>query len=80
MISLIGKKKIRKKKANRWSVFVHRYRDVDPRIRSDCIHALGLWMVKLPSIFFDGTYLRYMGWVLSDIVFLLLSILEINKA
>lgn len=60
------------------SVFVHRYRDVDPRIRSDCIHALGLWMVKLPSIFFDGTYLRYMGWVLSDIS--PLTRLEVVKA
>ncbi|KAG4304724.1 hypothetical protein PORY_001777 [Pneumocystis oryctolagi] len=49
------------------SVFVHRYRDVDPRIRCDCVHALGLWMIKLPSVFFDGAYLRYMGWVLSDI-------------
>ncbi|EMR10376.1 hypothetical protein PNEG_01628 [Pneumocystis murina B123] len=49
------------------SVFVHRYRDVDPKIRCDCVHELGLWMIKLPSIFFDGIYLRYLGWVLSDI-------------
>ena len=47
-------------------VFVHRYRDIDPRIRSESIHELGLWMVKLPSIYFEGTYLRYIGWVLSD--------------
>ncbi|KTW29655.1 hypothetical protein T552_00863 [Pneumocystis carinii B80] len=49
------------------SVFVHRYRDIDPKIRCDCVHELGLWMIKLPSIFFDGIYLRYLGWVLSDI-------------
>lgn len=49
------------------SVFVHRYRDVDPKIRCDCVHELGLWMIKLPSMFFDGIYLRYLGWVLSDI-------------
>ncbi|KAG5440447.1 hypothetical protein PCK2_000475 [Pneumocystis canis] len=60
------------------SVFVHRYRDIDPKIRSDCVHALGLWMIKLPSIFFDGTYLRYMGWVLSDIS--PLTRLEVVKA
>ncbi|KAG5520000.1 hypothetical protein PMAC_001076 [Pneumocystis sp. 'macacae'] len=49
------------------SVFVHRYRDVDARIRRDCVEALGEWMGRLPSVFFEGTYLRYMGWVLSDI-------------
>lgn len=60
------------------SVFVHRYRDVDARIRSDCVYALGLWMIKLPSVFFDGTYLRYLGWVLSDIS--PLTRLEVLKA
>ncbi len=49
------------------SVFVHRYRDVDPRIRSESIKELGHWMVQLPSTFFDGSYLRYLGWVLSDV-------------
>ncbi|KAG5439389.1 hypothetical protein PCANB_001963 [Pneumocystis canis] len=60
------------------SVFVHRYRDIDPKIRCDCVHALGLWMIKLPSVFFDGAYLRYMGWVLSDIS--PLTRLEVVKA
>lgn len=49
------------------AVFVHRYRDIDPRIRTDCVHELGTWILKLPDLFFDGTYLRYLGWVLSDI-------------
>ncbi|KAI9758639.1 MAG: hypothetical protein M4579_002950 [Chaenotheca gracillima] len=48
------------------TVFVHRYRDVDPRIRAECISALGYWILKLPDLFFDGSYLRYLGWVLSD--------------
>lgn len=48
------------------TVFVHRYRDVDPKIRVDCVTALGNWIVTLPDVFFEGIYLRYLGWVLSD--------------
>lgn len=48
------------------AVFVHRYRDVDARIRAESVKELGMWMMKLPSTFFDGQYLRYLGWVLSD--------------
>ncbi|ODQ64108.1 STAG-domain-containing protein [Nadsonia fulvescens var. elongata DSM 6958] len=48
------------------TIFIHRYRDVDPRIRSECMHELGKWMDILPEIFFEGQYLRYFGWVLSD--------------
>jgi cohesin complex subunit SA-1/2 len=48
------------------TVFIHRYRDVDARIRSDCVKALGDWVVTFPDHFFDGTFLRYLGWVLSD--------------
>ena len=47
-------------------VFVHRYRDVDPKIRVECISALGTWLVTLPDVFFEGMYLRYLGWVMSD--------------
>ncbi|KAA1471951.1 hypothetical protein DENSPDRAFT_148019 [Dentipellis sp. KUC8613] len=47
-------------------VFVHRYRDLDPAIRAECVHAIGQWFKKYPSHFLDGTYLRYVGWVLSD--------------
>ncbi|RDW94942.1 hypothetical protein BP5796_00705 [Coleophoma crateriformis] len=49
------------------TVFVHRYRDVDPKIRTDCVEALGNWITEMPSIFFDGSYLRYLGWMLSDV-------------
>jgi cohesin complex subunit SA-1/2 len=48
------------------SVFVHRYRDIDARIRTECIEALGTWILTLPSQFLDGNYFRYMGWLLSD--------------
>ena len=49
-----------------YSVFVHRYRDLDPNIRSECVRAIGLWFKKYPGHFLDGAYLRYVGWVLSD--------------
>jgi cohesin complex subunit SA-1/2 len=48
------------------SVFVNRYRDLDPSIRAECVHSIGLWFKKYPGHFLDGTYLRYVGWVLSD--------------
>ncbi|SLM38343.1 Stromalin conservative domain [Lasallia pustulata] len=48
------------------AVFVHRYRDVDSKVRVDCVTALGTWITTLPDIFFEGQYLRYLGWVLSD--------------
>ncbi|KAH7318667.1 hypothetical protein B0I35DRAFT_353960 [Stachybotrys elegans] len=48
------------------TVFVHRYRDVDPKIRAECVEALGSWIWNLPNIFMDPSYLRYLGWMLSD--------------
>ena len=50
------------------SVFVHRYRDADPGIRADCVRELGKWMKTHPAYFLSGTYLRYVGWLLSDMV------------
>lgn len=47
-------------------VFVHRYRDLDPSIRAECVRAIGLWFKKYPGHFLDASYLRYVGWVLSD--------------
>jgi cohesin complex subunit SA-1/2 len=47
-------------------VFIHRYRDIDPRIRSDCAQGLGEWIMVYPEYFFEGSFLRYLGWVLSD--------------
>jgi len=50
------------------AVFIHRYRDVDPAIRRDCVVALTDWILTFPDYFFDATHLRYLGWVLSDTV------------
>ena len=47
-------------------VFVHRYRDVDPRIRVDCISYLSEWIWTYPEHFLDSAHLRYLGWLLSD--------------
>ena len=49
-------------------VFVHRYRDVDSRVRVECVTALGNWIVIYRQMFLEGQYLRYLGWVLSDTV------------
>ena len=48
------------------AVFVHRYRDVDPKIRDECVRYLGQWIMILPDKFFEGSYLRYLGWLLAD--------------
>ena len=62
----------RKESAEGWlkeifdGVFMHRYRDVDPKIRVECVIALGTWISTCPDLFFEGQYLRYLGWVLSD--------------
>lgn len=50
------------------TVFVHRYRDIDPRIRSECVEALGSWIWLLPTVFMEPEYLRYLGWMLSDVM------------
>lgn len=47
-------------------VFVHRYRDTDPKIRAECVEALGNWIWGLPTVFMEPSYLRYLGWMLSD--------------
>lgn len=48
--------------------FAHRYRDVDPRIRMECVEALGHWILALPNVFMQPNHLRYLGWMLSDVV------------
>lgn len=50
------------------TVFVHRYRDIDPRIRTECVEALGYWIWELPTIFMEPEYLRYLGWMLTDVM------------
>ncbi|NXO01441.1 STAG3 protein, partial [Rhinopomastus cyanomelas] len=47
-------------------VFVHRYRDVVPSIRSSCLEELGYWMQKSPATFLTDGHLKYLGWTLYD--------------
>ncbi|KAK6465257.1 hypothetical protein DFJ63DRAFT_332689 [Scheffersomyces coipomensis] len=44
----------------------HRYRDIDPLIRVECLKYLSQAMITYPSHFFQATFLRYFGWLLSD--------------
>ncbi|KAI1464498.1 STAG-domain-containing protein [Daldinia caldariorum] len=48
-------------------IFVHRYRDIDPKIRAECVEALGTWICTLPTVYMAPEYLRYLGWLLSDV-------------
>merc|ERR1719245_624136 len=48
------------------SVFVHRYRDIVPEIRSICMFEIGQWMRKYHTNFLDDTYLKYIGWTIHD--------------
>ncbi|KOS38944.1 hypothetical protein ACN38_g10236 [Penicillium nordicum] len=50
------------------TVFVHRYRDIDGQIRAECLTALGGWIRTYREIFFEGQYLRYLGWTLADVI------------
>ncbi|EJD51835.1 hypothetical protein AURDEDRAFT_82703 [Auricularia subglabra TFB-10046 SS5] len=47
-------------------VFVHRCRDHHSEIRAECMHALGTWLKIYSAHFLEGSYLRYVGWLLSD--------------
>uniref|UniRef100_A0A8C5E7R7 Cohesin subunit SA n=1 Tax=Gouania willdenowi TaxID=441366 RepID=A0A8C5E7R7_GOUWI len=48
------------------AVFLKRYRDVLPEIRSICMEELGLWMKLYSSLFLNDSYLKYIGWMMSD--------------
>lgn len=48
------------------AVFVHRYRDTLPEIRSICMFEIGQWMKKYHTNFLDDTYLKYIGWTIHD--------------
>ena len=48
------------------SIFVHRYRDTIPEIRSTCMAEIGTWMKRFPNHFLDDSYLKYVGWTLHD--------------
>ena len=48
------------------SVFTIRFRDVDAEIRATVVSSLGSWMGLYPWTFLSSTYLKYLGWALSD--------------
>lgn len=48
------------------SVFANRRKDVDPRIRTACIQALGSWMETSPDTFVVTSYLKYLEFASSD--------------
>ncbi|OKL57572.1 hypothetical protein UA08_07012 [Talaromyces atroroseus] len=50
------------------TMWVHRYRDVDYKIRSECFLGLARWIQTHREMFFDPQYVRYLGWGLSDSV------------
>lgn len=48
------------------TTFIHRFKDVDHHIRVEAMNALGDWMMIYSEMFYKVTYLKYLGWVLSD--------------
>ena len=40
-------------------MFVHRVRDADPAIRTDCLKELGVWVKKYPEMYIATAYLTY---------------------
>lgn len=47
-------------------IFTHRFRDVDPAVRSTCMISIGSWMREHPLFFLSDYYLKYLGWSLND--------------
>ncbi|KAL0964090.1 hypothetical protein UPYG_G00318430 [Umbra pygmaea] len=47
-------------------VFLKRYRDVLPEIRSMCMEELAIWMKLYSPVFLTDSYLKYMGWMMHD--------------
>ncbi|XP_069072021.1 cohesin subunit SA-2-like [Pleurodeles waltl] len=47
-------------------VFVHRYRDSIPEIRTACMEEIGVWMKSYSYSFLNDGYLKYIGWTLND--------------
>lgn len=41
------------------SMFVHRVRDADPAIRTECLRELGVWAKKYGQMYIDIQYLNY---------------------
>ncbi|GMH57862.1 hypothetical protein TrVE_jg11868 [Triparma verrucosa] len=48
-------------------IFMHRYRDSNEHLRVMCLQNLATSMVLRPSLFLADKYLKYFGWMLSDL-------------
>ncbi|KAH3675858.1 hypothetical protein WICMUC_002428 [Wickerhamomyces mucosus] len=48
------------------TTFIHRFKDIDHLIRVESMQSLGEWIDLYPEFFYRVTYLKYLGWVLSD--------------
>lgn len=42
-------------------LFVHRVRDADPNIRTDCLKELGIWVKKYPDLYTGNSFLQYLS-------------------
>ena len=42
-------------------LFVHRVRDADPNIRTDCLKELGVWVRKYPDLYTGNSFLQYLS-------------------
>ncbi|CEP60625.1 cohesin subunit IRR1 LALA0_S01e15258g [Lachancea lanzarotensis] len=47
--------------------FIHRFKDVDEAIRTDSVIHLAIWLENYPEYFMKVTFLKYFGWLLSDL-------------
>jgi len=47
-------------------VFVFRYRDSCPAVRELSVTALGEWATREPETYMRDSYVKYVGWMLSD--------------
>ena len=47
-------------------VAMHRYRDSNEELRATCAAAIGSCIAKLPETFLKESYLKYLGWMVSD--------------
>ena len=47
-------------------LFVHRYRDSDPHVRTLCLEALSRFTLQRPDLFLTDKYLKYFGWMTHD--------------
>lgn len=53
-------------KALMTATFSFRFRDYSDEVRRTVIKSYATWVEKAPDIYLQDTYLKYLGWALSD--------------